>query len=440
MIEQSLNAMPYERASISRSRLLFATTVGNAMEFFDFTVFGYFALVIGKAFFSPLSSQGQLMSSVAAFGVGFLMRPIGGILIGIYADRAGRRAAMTLTLTLMAVGVCLAGLVPTYDQIGIAAPIIMVLARLIQGFSAGGEVGPATTVLLEQAPSGSQAWYTSWQLASQGIGIGVGALFAATLTWLLPAESLQAWGWRIPFLCGVAILPVGIILRRQLGELEGASGNKSGDDFDDEAGTIPHTSLRRLLSGHGRNVVGGILLLMGGTVTAYMVMFFIPTFAIRDLKLGESSSYACAVASGLVMAILAPLTGRIADRYGRMLPILVARLILILSVYPAYAWLTGAPSIGRLFAVVVGLTVVFTIQGAPSITLIPELFPKAIRATATGSIYSLGVAIFGGLTQLAALWLMRVTGNPLSPAIAMTACLAISTLSLLIIRRPVEAA
>ncbi|MFM0738695.1 MFS transporter [Paraburkholderia xenovorans] len=432
MIEQSLNAMPYDRARISRSRLLFATTVGNAMEFFDFTVFGYFALVIGKAFFSPLSSQGQLMSSVAAFGVGFLMRPIGGVLIGIYADRAGRRAAMTLTLTLMAIGVCMAGLVPTYEQIGIAAPIIMVLARLIQGFSAGGEVGPATTVLLEQAPSGSQAWYTSWQLASQGIGIGVGALFAATLTWLLPADALQAWGWRIPFLCGVAILPVGIMLRRQLGDLEAAAG--SG------VPVAEHTSLTQLMSVHGRNVAGGILLLMGGTVTAYMVLFFIPTYAIRDLKLGESASYACAVASGLVMAILAPMTGRIADKYGRMLPILLARLVLICSVYPAYAWLTGSPSIARLFTVLVGLTLLFTIQGAPSITLIPELFPKAVRATATGSIYSLGVAIFGGLTQLAALWLIRVTGNQMSPAIAMTFCVALSTLSLLIIRRPAEAA
>ncbi|WP_341315134.1 MFS transporter [Paraburkholderia sp. IMGN_8] len=400
------------------------------MEFFDFTVFGFFAIVIGKNFFSPLNAQGQLLLSATTFGVGFLIRPLGGVLIGIYADRAGRRAAMTLTLSLMALGACMAGLAPTYAEVGIAAPLIMILARLIQGFSAGGEVGPSTVVLLEYAPSGSRAWYTSWQLASQGIGIALGAASATLLSYVLSHEALYAWGWRIPFLCGAAILPAGILIRRRLGELERSPRAAARGEG--------HRPLRALLRGHGRNLLGGILLLMGGTITAYMVIFFIPTYAVHELKLGEAGSYACALASGVLLAVLSPLAGKIADAVGRTIPILAGRVLLIASLYPAYAWLSSAPSVTRLFIVMVILIVPYTIQGAPSVTLIPELFPKSIRVTATGTVYSLAVAVFGGLTQPAALWLADFTGSRFAPAIAITAGLVLSTFSLLIIRPHIE--
>lgn len=416
--------------AMSRTSLLVATTIGNALEFFDFTVFGFFAIVIGKNFFSPLNAQGQLLLSATTFGVGFLIRPLGGVLIGIYADRAGRRAAMTLTLSLMALGACMVGLAPTYAEVGIAAPFIIILARLIQGFSAGGEVGPSTVVLLEYAPSGSRAWYTSWQLASQGIGIALGAASATLLSHVLSHEALYAWGWRLPFLCGAAILPAGILIRRRLGELERAPRDAARDE-----GRRP---LSALLRGHGRNLFGGMLLLMGGTITAYMVIFFIPTYAVHELKLGEAGSYACALASGVLLAVLSPLAGKIADVVGRTIPILAGRVILIVSLYPAYAWLSSAPSVTRLFIVMVILIVPYTIQGAPSVTLIPELFPKSIRVTATGTVYSLAVAVFGGLTQPAALWLADFTGSRFAPAIAITAGLVLSTFSLLIIRPHAE--
>lgn len=428
MRNQMANLSTYPPAASSRTSLLVATTLGNALEFFDFTVFGFFALVIGKNFFSPLDAQGQLLLSAMTFGVGFLIRPLGGILIGIYADRVGRRAAMTLTLSLMALGACMVGLAPTYADVGIAAPIIVILARLIQGFSAGGEVGPSTVVLLEYAPSGSRAWYTSWQLASQGIGIGLGAASASLLSLLLSHEALYAWGWRIPFLCGAVILPVGVLIRRRLGELEASSSDHPA------AKEEQRRPFSTLLRGHSRNMIGGILLLMGGTITAYMVIFFIPTYAIRELKLGESGSYSCALVSGILLAVLSPLAGKIADVVGRTLPILVGRAVLIVSLYPAYAWLSSAPSLSRLFIVMVVLTVPYTLQGSPSVTLIPELFPKSIRVTATGAVYSLAVAVFGGLTQPVALWLVTFTGNRFAPAIAITAGLMLSTFSLLVIR------
>ncbi|VVE30137.1 MFS transporter [Pandoraea anhela] len=408
-----------------RSRLLVATTIGNALEFFDFTVFGFFAIVIGKNFFSPLNEHGQLLMSATTFALGFLVRPLGGILIGIYADRAGRRAAMTLTLSLMALGACMVGLAPTYDSAGMAAPVIVVLARLIQGFSAGGEVGPSTVVLLEHAPSGSRAWYTSWQLASQGIGIAMGAASAAVLSHVLPHDDLYAWGWRIPFLCGAAILPVGVYIRRRLAEHAPDAGEARES----------RQPLRTLLTEHKRNVFGGVLLLMGGTITAYMIIFFIPTFAIRELKLGESGSYACAFVSGVMLAVLSPLAGKIADAKGRIVPILIGRAILILGIYPAYLWLSSAPSVTRLFVVIVCLIVPYTIQGSPSVTLISELFPKSVRVTAMGTVYSLAVAVFGGLMQPVSVWLVEFTRRPFALAIAVTIGLLLSTLSLLVIRR-----
>lgn len=425
-MREALKMEAHPPARVTRTRLLVATTIGNAMEFFDFTVFGFFSIVIGHLFFSPLSADGQLMSAVATFGVGFVMRPIGGIVIGIYADRAGRRAAMTLTLSLMALGVCMAGLAPTYADIGIAAPVIMVLARLIQGFSAGGEVGPATTVMLEHAPKGARAFYTSWQLASQGMGICAGAAMAAALSHFLSPEALYSWGWRVPFLLGALILPAGIVIRRQLGAMEPQSS-------DGEA-TPEHSPLGDLLRTQRRNLLAGILLVMGGVVTAYMLIFFLPTYAIRELKLDESASYACAMASGLILAVVSPIAGKIADAYGRMKPILLSRLVLIGILYPAYMWLSSGPSVFRLFVIIVGLSFVYTLQGAPSVTLIPELFPRSMRATATGAVYSFGVAIFGGLTQLVAVWLIHVTGDRSSPAVATTLCLILSTFSLLMIR------
>jgi MHS family proline/betaine transporter-like MFS transporter len=427
-----LNIAALNPVRISRSRLLVATTIGNALEFFDFTVFGFFSIIIGHQFFSPLSADGQLMSSVATFGVGFVMRPIGGILIGIYADRAGRRAAMTLTLSLMTLGVCLAGLTPAYAEIGIAAPVLMVIARLIQGFSAGGEVGPATTVMLEYAPAGERGYYTSWQLASQGMGIGAGAAMAAALAYFLPHDALYSWGWRLPFLLGALILPAGIVIRRQLGEFE--STPRGGVHA-----SAPRSPFADLLREHSRHLGAGVLLVMGGVVTAYMLIFFIPTYAIRELKLDESASHACAMASGLVMAVMSPVAGKIADAFGRTIPIIAARIVLIVLLYPAYVWLSSHPSVFRLFAVIVGLTFVYTIQGAPSITLVPELFPKSLRATATGSVYSFGVALFGGLTQLVAVWLIHVTGNRSSPAVAATICMVLSTFAFLFIKRRPDA-
>src|SRR6202795_3408857 len=195
-----------------------ATVLGNALEFYDFTAYAFFAVIIGRAFFPAQDPFVSLLLSVAAFGVGFITRPLGGIVIGAYADRAGRRPAMMLSIGLMAVGMVLLAATPSYATIGLAAPFLVVFARLVQGFALGGEIGPSTSYLLEAAPAGKRGQYGAWQIASQGAAAAFAGSLGVVLSWLLDADAMQSWGWRIPFLVGVAIVPMGLIMRGQLRE------------------------------------------------------------------------------------------------------------------------------------------------------------------------------------------------------------------------------
>jgi MHS family proline/betaine transporter-like MFS transporter len=238
-------------SSARRRQTIVATTIGNGLEFFDFTVYGFLALVIGKLFFPTFNSYGQLLLTVASFGVGFVMRPLGGIVIGAYADRAGRKKAMTLTIFLMALGCALIAFTPTYAAIGVAAPIVIVLARLIQGFSAGGEVGASTTLLVEHATPANRGYMASWQFASQGLGVMLGAIVVGALTFSLTPEAMQSWGWRVPFVIGMLIAPVGMYIRRHLEE----SLHVSAEDASRAAREQPEDRLHAARQdGAGRNL------------------------------------------------------------------------------------------------------------------------------------------------------------------------------------------
>ena len=259
-----------------RRRVIAGTTIGNALEFFDFTVFTFLMLVIGPLFFPAASGYGQLLLTTATFGVGFLMRPVGGMLIGSYADRHGRRAAMTLTLWLMGLGCGLIALAPTYAQMGIAGPVIMVLARLIQGFAAGGEVGASTTLLVEHAPP-SRGFYSSWQFGSQSLGVMLGALVVALLTAALTPEQMKDWGWRVPFVIGILTVPVGAYIRRNLEETlepQPAPGARAPAPTTSRCGGC--------WPGTGRGGQG-ILLVIGGMVCAQIIGFYMPAYANKEL-------------------------------------------------------------------------------------------------------------------------------------------------------------
>lgn len=410
------------RTSPSRRTTIVATTIGNALEFFDFTVYGFLALVIGRLFFPTFNSYGQLLLTIASFGVGFVMRPLGGIVIGAYADRAGRKKAMTLTIFMMALGCAIIALAPTYAQIGVAAPVLIVFARLVQGFSAGGEVGASTTLLVEHATPANRGYMASWQFASQGLGILLGALVVGILTTVLTPQAMESWGWRIPFVLGLLIAPVGMYIRRHLHEsLEVAPASAPPRE----------SSLAEVCREHGRTVLAAILSLLGGTAAAYVVSFYMPTYAIRELGMAPPVALFGAALVGLLSFVCAPLVGVWSDRVGRKPLIFWSRIALALMIYPGFLWLNASPTPAVLFIVVGVLSITLVIQSVPGITMLPEMFPKHVRASGMSLVYSVGVALFGGFSPLISTWLLGVTGNKLAPAWYLLAMTVISLLGLL---------
>ena len=382
-----------------------AVVVGNWLEFYDFIVFTFFAVMIAHAFFPGESEIARLLSALATFGVGFLTRPLGAAIIGAYADRVGRRAALTLTLMLMSLGSGLVGLTPTYAQIGLTAPIILVVARLIQGFSCGGEVGPATTYLLESAPIEKRAAMTAWQGYSQQLATFMGSLAGLILAATLSKEQLYAWGWRVPFVLGVFIAPVGLYIRRQLPEtIARHETHQSGVAV-----------LVDLVRHHSRAVIFGILIICGGTISTY-VFNYMTTYAITALGLSPTIGTALAL-TGSLAQIAGLALGACADRFGRKPMLIASRVIFVIIISPAYLIITSptatAPVIVTLNML---LNFTFGIGLGATYAFLTEAFPKSVRSSGLGILYALAVTVFGGTTQFIVTWLIDWTKDPMVPA------------------------
>jgi MFS family permease len=391
---------------ISKTSLI-AAVAGNVLEFYDFTTYTFFAVMIGEHFFPNKDPFISLMLSVATFGVGFVMRPIGGIVIGAYADRAGRRPAMLLTVALMAVGMLVVALTPSFATIGPLAPILVVLARLVQGFALGGEVGPATSFLLEAAPPGKRGLYASWQLASQGLSTLIAGAIGVALSATLSSEDMSNWGWRIPFLIGVLIIPVALFMRAQLPET-----------LDVKAPTTHHSIgsvLSSLLSNHLRPVLLAFVLVSTGTITLY-VLNYMTTYAITTLHLPQSVAIGATVAVGLCLLAFSLIGGWLSDRFGRKPLLIVPRALLILVAYPAYLWINEVKSASVFLLMTAVLTALGALSGAVLLVMIPESLPKSVRSSGLALTYALGVTLFGGTAQIVVTWLIHATGDPLSPA------------------------
>ncbi|VWC89924.1 MFS transporter [Burkholderia lata] len=409
-------AVPVEAAPRVTRRTVVAAALGNGLEFFDFTVYSFFAALIGKLFFPASSDVGALMLSLATFGVGFVARPLGSVAIGAYADRAGRKPALVLTVALMALGTGIIGFAPTYAQIGIAAPLLIVIGRLLQGFSAGGEVGAATTLLMESGDAGRRGERVSWQMASQGGATLVGAFVALTLSRALSPEALHAWGWRVPFVLGLLIGPVGFYLRRHL------------DD------TLPHAAAgapRGRARIPWRQVVAGTLLVIGGTSTTYTIVFFLPSFLTLTVGMPASVSLLSGCAAGAVLLIGSPFAGRLADRVRRRKRLVgvtcVASAVLVL---PAFYAMKMWPSVGTAVAVVIVLIGLMTLSSPAGFVMILDAFRPEVRAMSLGMIYALGVTIFGGFAQLIVGAMWRATGSFYAPAWYVLGCSAASLVGL----------
>jgi MFS family permease len=383
-----------------------ATVLGNALEFYDFTTYAFFAVMIGRAFFPTHDPFISLLLSVAAFGVGFITRPLGGIVIGAYADRAGRKPAMMLSIGLMAVGMMLLAATPSYAAIGLAAPFLVVFARLIQGFALGGEVGPSTSYLLEAAPAGRRGQYGAWQIASQGAASALAGLLGVVLSFLLDAGAMQSWGWRIPFIVGVAIVPVGLMMRGQLQETVDLGARTTHPS----AGRV----LSALLKHHARPLVLALMLITSGTIATYIGVYM-TTYALSTLHMATGASMSATVVVGLCLLVFGLLGGWLSDRVGRKPVYLASKLALTVVAYPAFVVINRYHTLGALL-LMVGLMSALNALGGVVLVVIPECFPKSVRSAGLSIVYALAVTVFGGTTQVVVAWLIHATGNPLSPA------------------------
>jgi MFS family permease len=415
------------RPEISR-KAVGAAIAGNALEFYDFVLYAYFAIYIGQAFFPIAGEFGSLLASVAAFGVGFFTRPLGSLLIGAFADRVGRKPALILTVVLITIGTLGIAATPTYAAIGIAAPIIVVVCRLLQGLALGGEIGPATALLLELAPPGKRGFYTGWQMASQGLAVAVGGLFGVIVSTTLSPQDLASWGWRLPFLFSLVLVPIAIHIRRSLPETLEQHGSASTTQI-----------VGAVFKKQRRWVVLGILLMMSGVVSAQFGNFM-ASYAIKALKMPPAVAQSSVLLAGLLTFAGALFAGWLCDRYGRKVLMIVPRAALMLAIVPMLVWLHGTPTAGTLFIVVAVLATLTAMSGAASLVAVPELIPTAIRSTTLSLVYAIAATVFGGTTQLVVTWLMAATGDPVSPAwyIAATSAISLVAMALLPETRDVD--
>ncbi|HEJ7112494.1 TPA: MFS transporter [Serratia marcescens] len=394
---------------VGGKKVIFAASFGNALEFFDFGIYNFFVIYISVLFFPPSSDPNlALLLAFATFGVSFFMRPLGGILIGAYADRHGRKPAMILTISLMSLGTAMIGFAPTYASAGYWGTVTLVAARLIQGVAAGGEVGASMSLLVESAPPNRRGFYSSWSLATQGIATVVGGVTALALSAALPVLSgepnaMAEWGWRIPFFIGVALAPLGCWLRLGL-ESDRPPVSRAHE---------PPAQLRR----HSRAVVLGVMLTIGATVATYISMYYLGTYAVKYLGMPQAYGYAAMLLAGLVTFGGSLLVGHWCDRYGRLPLIRGSRIAILTVALPAFWWLSAAPHPAVLLLIVAILVGLTTLGSVPTMLMISELFPQRIRALGFALVYSLGVAIFGGFAQYIASQSIALSGSLLAPAV-----------------------
>jgi MFS family permease len=404
------------KSAVSK-KVVVAAVLGNALEFYDFTTYAFFAVYIGQAFFPAATPFASLLLSLGVFGVGYIFRPLGSVLIGAFADRAGRRPAMLLTIVLITVGTMGLALTPTHASIGLAAPLIVVLCRLIQGLAIGGEVGPASAFLIEIAPPGRRGLYGSWQLASQGLAALTAGLIGLALSLVLDTGDLAAWGWRVPFLLSLLLVPLGLYLRRAMPETL-------------ERGPKTAPSWGATLGGQARVLVLAVLIILGSTVATY-VGAYMTTYAIATLHLPPSTALAATAVGGAVATVFAVLGGWLSDLYGRRPILLVPRLLTAVVAVPAFLLLNAWPGPATLYLATAALTALTAMSGAATVIAIPELLPASVRAGGFAIAYGVGASLFGGTTQPIVTWLIGATGDPLSPAWYVTATTLVSIIAVL---------
>jgi MFS transporter, MHS family, citrate/tricarballylate:H+ symporter len=390
----------------SRIGAILRATSGNFLEQFDFFLFGFYASAIAKAFFPAQNETAALLNTFGVFWLGALMRPVGAIVLGAYIDRIGRRKGLIVTLAIMAAGTVVITLCPTYATIGIAAPIIVLVGRLLQGFSAGVELGGVSVYLSEIATPGNRGFYTSFQSASQQVAIVVAAIIGFGLSELMPADTVAAWGWRIPFFIGCLIIPVIFVLRRTLEETPAFLAMK----------THPTTSeVFSSAAVNWRIIVLGMMLAAMTTVTFYFVTVYTPTFGKNVLKLSSQDALLVTLLVGITNFIWNPVGGALSDRIGRKPVLLAIAGLSFVTAYPALLWLTAAPTFGKLLAVEMMFSLYFGVYSGTMLGALVEVVPAHVRTTCFSLAFALAAALFGTFTPFASTMLIDRTGDKASP-------------------------
>jgi MFS family permease len=397
---------------------------GNFLEMYDFMVFGYFSAAIGRAYFPASSDFASLMFSMTTFAVGFMVRPLGAIFLGAYIDHIGRRRGLLLTLALMSVGTLTIALVPGYESIGLFAPIVVVLGRLCQGFSAGVELGGVSVYLSEIATPGHKGFYVSWQSGSQQVAVVFAGILGYALSTLMPADQLQAWGWRIPLIVGCLIIPFIFMIRRTLRETEEFAARKHHPK--------PAEIYASMLI-HWRIVTTGVAMVLMTTVSFYTITAYTPTFGKNILNLSQSDALLVTLCVGLSNLIWLPLMGSLSDRIGRRPLLLMFAGIAILTAYPAMAWLVDQPSFVKLLIVELWLSFIYAGYNGAMVVHLTEIVPVAVRTAGFSLAYSLATTI-GGSTPAIVTFLIHETGNRAIPGAWLSVAAAIAFVSAWITR------
>lgn len=408
----------------SRRKAIFACTIGSLMEWYDFVTYAYLASYLSHSFFPPGDDAAALLATFATFGVGFLARPLGGFIFGPYGDRRGRKAALMATMFVMAVATGLIGILPTYSSIGLFAPFLLLLARIAQGMSAGGEGTTGMAYVVEWAPKGRRGFFGSLQASGSGFGLLLGSATIAILSSFLSHDDIQAWGWRVPFLIGVLIGPVGMWIRRSIEETP--------------AFLKVHASPAALAAADGvapwRLGARAFMFLLFWSVAYYVFLSYMPTFAQRFLHISGFTAFWVNTLSLLVYICAIPLFGHLSDRIGRK-PVLLASCIGFAALcYPLFKILLSGVSLGVYIAILMLFAILLAMYSGPAVAMCTEIFPTRIRTKWLGIGYGLSVAIFGGFTPFIATWLIQVTGSPLAPTYYVTVTAVIGALVVLWLR------
>ena len=413
---------PPVRGRASLTRVIIAASLGNAIEWFDFLVYGYFAVTISKVFFPGGNETASLLLTLGTFSVSFLVRPFGAILIGAYTDRAGRKAGLTLSILLMVIGTTMTAVMPGYATIGIAAPILILVARLLQGFSVGGEFGSAVTFLAEQTAL-RKGFVASWQWASTGITGLLASSFGIVLTSLLSPEQLLDWGWRVPFLFGILVGPVGLYIRRRL------------DETPEYVEIEPtRTPVRDVVRDHPIEV----LLAMGASVvsnsSAYIILY-IPTYAMKELHLPQATGFTATFVGAVILGIVSPFAGHLSDRFGRSGLLTGTAWLFFLTTLPVFYLMVAYPTLATAIFAAGWLSLIKAGYSGVLPSQLSELFPTSVRGIGVSLSFAIAVTIFGGFTPFVATWLIAITGNSLSPSFWIMFTAALSIIALAFVRR-----